>query len=261
MGGISNHRGIVGTRRIIFERRWPSQSIQDTSSSVKYELTDPRHRFSVIALCKPRRVGLAFSRIVRPIRKLIQFLRRYKLSSGQLSFRIPCLRNSTLDLLPSTTLETLCLLPELSTTVHFILFQSIILPSLLPLLFDPTDKFHTWNIFFEEITLPPPASVTTLQPAPPFSLSKKPSPTYRTVVTTYSRSSSRPMSSEDFNHSSFKHDVDLRLPLPPPLLTIYADNRNYHRSRPFHSHPRLPPRSLNRLRRSVSHTRPTTIFP
>ena len=105
MGGISDHRSIVGTRRIIFERRRPPQSIQDTSLPVKHGLTDPRHRFSVIAFCKLRRTGLVFSGIVRPIRKPVQLFRRYKLSSSQLSSGIHCLRNSTLDLLSSTTLN------------------------------------------------------------------------------------------------------------------------------------------------------------
>ena len=105
MGGVSDHRSIVGTGRIIFERRRHSQSIQDTSSSVKHGLTDPRHRFSVIAFCKPRRTGLALSGFVRPIQKPVQLFQRYKLSSSQLPSGIHCLRNSTFDLFPLTTLK------------------------------------------------------------------------------------------------------------------------------------------------------------
>ena len=244
MGGVSDHRGIVG--------------IQDTSSSVKHGLTDPQHRFSVIAFCKPRRIRLVLSGFVRPTWKPVQLFRQYKLSSSQLSSGIHCLRNSTFDLFPSTTLKALCLLPELSTIIRFIPFPSITLQSLSPLLFVPTDKSRTSITFFKETTPPLPVFVTTSLPVPPSLLSKKPFSTYRPVATMYSMSSLHPMSFDDSNPSLFKRVVDLRPPLLPPLSATYVNNRNCHRSQPFHLRLRLSPKSLNPFQRFVSHTHLTT---
>ena len=182
------------------------------------------------------------------------------MSPGQLSFRIPCLQNATLGLLLTTTLETPCLLPEPSTTVHSILSQSIIPPSLLPLSFDLTDKFHMSNISFVAITPLSPASVTILQPAPPFLLSRKPSLIYKTVAITYSMNLSHPTLSDDSNHSSFRHAADLRPLRPPPSLTTHVDNKTYHRFRLFHFHPRLLLTPLAPSRRSAFHTQLSIIF-
>ena len=71
----------------------------------EHELIDPRHCFSLIAHQRLGRIRLAFSKPFRPVRKHVQFPRRYKSPLGQLPFGIPHLRSPTVSLISSSILN------------------------------------------------------------------------------------------------------------------------------------------------------------
>ena len=75
---------------------------------------------------------------------------------------------------------------------------------------------------------------------PPFSPWNELSTIYEQAATTCLKNSLPPMLFVDSNPFSSRRVADPKLPLLLPLSTTYEDTKNYHRSQPLLSRPRLP---------------------